>query len=81
MGYMNFRDMNLVASYERKMMTRNFVFILLAFLLVGGISGFHVFAYSYWRVDSYAFGRISLPPSLTRTLTCFACFRLFSPFL
>ena len=72
MGYMNFRDMNLVASYERKMMTRNFVFILLAFLLVGGISGFHVFAHSYWRVDSYAF-RADIPSAIPYTNAYLFC--------
>ncbi|WP_270517159.1 ABC transporter permease [Sanguibacteroides sp. AM78-02pH3A] len=69
---MNFRNINLVAGYERKMITRNFVFILLAFLLVGGILGFHVFAHSYWRVDSYAF-RADIPSAIPYTNAYLFC--------
>ncbi|MCR9012865.1 ABC transporter permease/M1 family aminopeptidase [Gabonibacter chumensis] len=60
---MNLKELNIVAGYERKMMTRNFVFVLLAFLLAGGILSFHVFAHSYWRVDSYAF-RADIPSAV-----------------
>lgn len=75
---MNFRNINLVAGYERKMITRNFVFILLAFLLVGGILGFHVFAHSYWRVDSYAF-RADIPSAIPYTNAYLFC--VFQAFL
>ncbi|WP_294141924.1 ABC transporter permease [uncultured Sanguibacteroides sp.] len=70
--------MNLVAGYERKMITRNFVFILLAFLLVGGILGFHVFAHSYWRIDSYAF-RADIPSAIPYTNAYLFC--VFQAFL
>lgn len=75
---MNFRDINLVAGYERKMMTRNFVFVFLAFFLVGGILIFHVFAHSYWNIDSYAF-RMDIPSAIPYTNAYLFC--VFQAFL
>ncbi|MCR9011770.1 ABC transporter permease/M1 family aminopeptidase [Gabonibacter chumensis] len=69
---MNFKDINLVVRYERKIITRNFVFILLAFLLVAGILGFHVFAHSDWRITSYAF-RSDIPSAIPYTNAYLFC--------
>ena len=78
MGIMNFNHIDLVAKYEERIVRRSGIFVFLAFLLIGGILSFHVFAHSDWRIASYAF-RLDIPSAIPYTNAYLFC--IFQAFL
>ena len=75
---MNFNHIDLVAKYEERIVRRSGIFVFLAFLLIGGILSFHVFAHSDWRIASYAF-RLDIPSAIPYTNAYLFC--IFQAFL
>lgn len=78
MRIMNFNHIDLVAKYEERIVRRSGIFVFLAFLLIGGILSFHVFAHSDWRIASYAF-RLDIPSAIPYTNAYLFC--IFQAFL
>jgi len=69
---MTFATIRFVAHYERKIITRHFVYQLLLFSGFIGVAGFHVLCHSYdWRITDYFYP--DLPSALPYTNAYLFC--------
>lgn len=67
---MNFQDILFVAHYERRMLKRNFSFILLCIIGIVGISAFHFLAHSIWKVFPF---QVDIPAAIPYTNAYLFC--------